>query len=64
MGYLDPLYLPIEAQTSPIKSCLVQDFNDDGFKDLLLVGNHYGVEVETVRYDAGHGSLFLGDGKK
>ena len=62
-GILDPLYLPIEAQTSPIKSCLVQDFNDDGFKDLLLVGNHYGVEVETVRYDAGHGSLFLGDGK-
>ena len=62
-GILDPIYLPIEAQTSPIKSCLVQDFNDDGFKDLLLVGNHYGVEVETVRYDAGHGSLFLGDGK-
>ena len=26
------------------------------------MGNHYGVEVETVRYDAGYGSLFLGDG--
>jgi hypothetical protein len=57
------MYLPIQAQTSPIKSSLIDDFNNDGFKDLLLVGNHYGVEVETVRYDAGYGSLFLGDGK-
>ena len=62
-GILDPIYLPIQAQTSPIKSSLVEDFNNDGFKDLLLVGNHYGVEVETVRYDAGYGSIFLGDGK-
>ena len=62
-GILDPIYLPIQAQTSPIKSSLVDDFNNDGFKDLLLVGNHYGVEVETVRYDAGYGSIFLGDGK-
>lgn len=62
-GILNPIYLPIQAQTSPIKSSLVDDFNNDGFKDLLLVGNHYGVEVETVRYDAGYGSIFLGDGK-
>jgi hypothetical protein len=62
-GILEPMYLPIQAQTSPIKSSLIDDFNNDGFKDLLLVGNHYGVEVETVRYDAGYGSLFLGDGK-
>ena len=62
-GILEPVYLPIQAQTSPIKSSLIDDFNNDGFKDLLLVGNHYGVEVETVRYDAGYGSLFLGDGK-
>ena len=55
--------LPIQAQISPIKNSLVDDFNNDGFKDILLVGNHYGVEVETVRYDAGYGSLFLGDGK-
>jgi len=62
-GILEPMYLPIQAQTSPIKSSLIDDFNNDGFKDILLVGNHYGVEVETVRYDAGYGSLFLGDGK-
>ena len=39
------------------------DFNNDGFKDIIIVGNHYGVEVETVRYDAGYGLLLLGDGK-
>ena len=61
-GVLKRKPLPIEAQVSPIKSSLVDDFNADGFKDILLVGNHYGVEVETTRYDAGHGALLLGDG--
>ena len=27
-----------------------------------MVGNHYGVEVKTIRYDAGYGSVLLGDG--
>ena len=62
-GILKSQSLPIEAQVSPIKSSLVDDFNGDGFKDILIVGNHYGVEVETVRYDAGYGLLLLGDGK-
>ena len=31
--------------------------------DILIIGNHYGVEVETTRYDAGFGAVFLGDGK-
>ena len=35
--------------------------NKDGIKDILVVGNHYGVEVETTRYDAGFGAVFLGD---
>jgi len=54
--------LAIEAQWSPIKGALFDDFNTDVFKDILIVGNHFGVEVETVRYDAGHGLLLLGDG--
>jgi len=62
-GKLNPQPLAVEAQVSPIKNSFVEDFNDDGFKDILLVGNHYGVEVETVRYDAGHGLLLLGDGE-
>ena len=62
-GKLIRQVLPIQAQVSPVKGSIVDDFNNDGFKDILLVGNHYGVEVETVRYDAGYGSLLLGDGK-
>ena len=54
--------LPNEAQISPIKSTMVYDINNDGFKDIITVGNHYGVEVETTRYDAGFGTVFLGDG--
>ena len=54
--------LPFEAQISPIKSTLVFDINQDGNKDIITVGNHYGVEVETTRYDAGFGTVFLGDG--
>lgn len=62
-GQLIRKALPNEAQVSPIKSSLVKDINKDGFLDILLVGNHYGVEVETTRYDAGHGCLLLGDGQ-
>jgi len=61
-GMLNPQSLPTQAQVSPIKGSLIDDFNEDGFKDILVVGNHYGVEVETIRYDAGYGMLLLGDG--
>jgi hypothetical protein len=60
---LKRVVLPIQAQVSPIKDALVEDFNRDGFKDIMVVGNHYGVEIETTRYDAGAGLLLLGDGK-
>ncbi|MGK0255337.1 MAG: hypothetical protein ACI9OE_002866, partial [Mariniflexile sp.] len=62
-GKLVQKALPNQAQVAPIKSSLVVDINNDGFKDILIVGNHYGVEVETVRYDAGIGAVLLGDGK-
>lgn len=61
-GVLKQQTLPNEVQVSPIKSATVFDINQDGHKDLLIVGNHYGVEVETTRYDAGHGAILLGDG--
>ena len=54
--------LPNEAQIAPVKSSLVMDINNDGYKDIVTVGNHYGVEVETPRYDAGFGAVFLNDG--
>jgi hypothetical protein len=55
--------LPVEAQFAPVKDIAVLDVNNDGNLDALLVGNHYGAEVETIRYDAGIGVCLLGDGK-
>lgn len=55
--------LPVQAQTAPVKHILVQDFNGDGNPDLLMVGNDYGTEVESGKYDAFNGLLLLGDGK-
>ncbi len=55
--------LPNEAQISPAKQILVDDINKDGNLDLIIVGNEYGLEVETNRIDGGNGTLLLGDGK-
>jgi hypothetical protein len=62
-GQLVKKSLPNEAQVSPIKSILLLDVNKDGHQDIITVGNHYGVEVETTRYDAGYGTVLLGDSK-
>ncbi len=61
-GTFDKRQLPVEAQFSPIYAILVDDFNQDGYEDLLLGGNFYGVAPDQGRYDAGYGSLLLGDG--
>ena len=54
--------LPVEAQFSPLYSILIDDFNKDGYQDMLLGGNFYGVPPDQGRYDASYGSLLLGDG--
>ena len=55
--------LPRIAQISPINGIAISDVNQDGNKDILTVGNLYGTEVETSRYDASVGMVLLGDGK-
>ena len=55
--------LPEHVQKSPLKSAIVLDINGDGHNDIVTVGNHFGVEVETTRYDAGFGAALLGDGQ-
>ena len=39
---------------------MVTDINEDGINDIITVGNHYGAEVETTRYDSGIGTVLLG----
>ena len=55
--------LPVYCQFGPINRTVTGDFNHDGHLDALVVGNNFGVEVETIRYDGGRGVVLLGDGK-
>ena len=55
--------LPMPAQMAPIRGMISHDINGDGHLDILGVGNLYGAEVETIRYDAGTGLCLMNDGK-
>jgi len=54
--------LPVEAQLSSVNDILIDDYNKDGYPDILLAGNMYGTEVKTPRNDAGIGLFLAGDG--
>ncbi len=50
---------PIEAQVSVTNAIAIRDVNKDGKKDIITIGNLYGMEVETTRLDAAKGLLLL-----
>ena len=54
--------LPRLAQFAPVYGILVEDFDRDGYLDVLLSGNDFGTEVVNGRYDASAGTLLKGDG--
>ncbi|KAA1243023.1 VCBS repeat-containing protein [Aquimarina sp. RZ0] len=54
--------LPNKAQFSSVNDMIIEDFNDDGALDILLTGNLYVSEIETMRNDAGTGLLLYGNG--
>ncbi|MBK8340075.1 MAG: VCBS repeat-containing protein [Flavobacteriales bacterium] len=62
-GTFTPSPLPMLAQFSLVRGIEVADLNGDGHLDLVTVGNLFGTEVETTRYDASTGAVLLGDGK-
>ena len=55
------LELPIETQFSNIYAIEIEDYNNDGFKDIILGGNLYDVKPEVGRYDANYGQILLGN---
>ncbi len=55
--------LPNLAQLSSINEILIDDYDNDGYKDALIAGNLYGSEVETPRNDASIGLLLKGNGR-
>ncbi len=55
--------LPLPAQYAPVYGIVLEDFNQDGKKDMLLAGNNTWTRIKFGRYAANHGVLMLGDGK-
>ena len=53
--------LPVTAQFSPVRNIIAGDYNLDGNKDLLLVGNNYPVRPSLGRQDASFGWCLLGN---
>ena len=51
--------LPIETQFSNVFAIEIDDFNDDGYNDIILGGNLYNVKPEVGRYDANNGQILL-----
>jgi hypothetical protein len=52
-----------EAQLSAVNTILPVDVNEDGILDIIVAGNIFEMEKETVRNDASFGLCMLGDGK-
>jgi hypothetical protein len=59
-GKLNIKRLPVEAQLSAVTGIIVNDFDADGRKDILLAGNKFDVEVETTAADASPGLFMKG----
>ncbi|GAB3760851.1 CRTAC1 family protein [Spirosoma pomorum] len=55
--------LPTQAQLAPVFGMVAEDVDRDGKLDVMLVGNDFGGEVQSGRYDALNGLYLKGDGK-
>lgn len=55
--------LPFNSQVSTVNDLWVEDFDKDGYEDILAVGNDYQISTQLGRMDASHG-VFLRFDKK
>jgi len=61
-GEFIPHELPIQAQNAPVYAILAEDFNHDGRKDLLLMGNNSKFRLRIGKVDANTGLMLLNKG--
>jgi hypothetical protein len=54
--------LPIQAQYSSVFDVLIEDINQDGKKDIVLVGNNSMMRLRMGKIDANFGQLFVNTG--
>jgi hypothetical protein len=59
-GTFEIIALPVEAQFSTIQGIAVDDFDQDGYPDIVIAGNLFQAEIETTRADASIGLLMKG----
>ncbi len=56
-------FLPSKVQLSSVQCIEVDDFDGDGYSDVLLAGNSFEISTQLGRLDASHGVLLLNDKK-
>jgi hypothetical protein len=62
-GKMMPVPLPMQSQFSVVTNIMSDDYNGDGKKDLLLLGNHSDNRLKIGCINANYGCLLAGDGK-
>ena len=60
-GIFVPHLLPFEAQSSTVHDILLDDMNEDGFLDMVLVGNSFELSTQIGRLDALGGLVLLNE---
>ena len=51
--------LPFMAQISSVNDIAIDDYNNDGFMDVFLVGNNYNINTQLGKLDSSHGIILL-----
>ena len=51
--------VPFMAQISSVNDIAIDDYNNDGFMDVFLVGNNYNINTQLGKLDASHGIILL-----
>ena len=62
-GSFEKHVLPIQAQFAPVTASVVKDINQDGYADILLLGNKTDNRLKLGSMDANYGCLLVGNGK-
>jgi len=62
-GRFSTVNLPDRVQWSCVCGILCTDVNSDGFTDLVMGGNNFGMKPQFSRQDASYGHVLLGNGK-
>lgn len=60
-GQFELLEMPPQFQYAPIKKFLVKDIDNDGYSDIITLGNEDDFKLRIGKIDASYGQLFKGN---